>query len=154
MAADGRASLRAAFGAAARTGPIEIALGFELGGAADASSGSVFGEISIVNVSAHARWPLRLARSLTLSPAAGLVGGRGSFSGLDDRDRPYGASGSSAGVDAAAILEWRWSRLIVAGEVGATYVLVSQELQDRDMRLVTPAHIEPRGLVRVGLVLR
>jgi hypothetical protein len=154
MAADGGASLRAAFGAVARTGPIEIALDFELGSAADASSGAVFGEMSIVEVSVHARWPLPVARSLTLSPTAGVVFGRSSFSGRDDRDRPYDAAGTSAGVDAGAMLAWRWSRLVVAGELGATYVLVSQELQDRDMRLATPAHIEPRGLVRVGLVLR
>ncbi|MBZ0235229.1 MAG: hypothetical protein K8M05_23070, partial [Deltaproteobacteria bacterium] len=157
IADDGRASFRASVGAVARTGPVDLALGFELGPSRIASDDVASGDLSTVEVSAHVRLPVPVTRSLTLSAGAGLVLVRSSFSGTDAMSRTFVASDLAPGVDAAGLVEWRPSRLdrlVVAAEVGGTYVLTAQELQDRNMRLVTPAHIEPRGLVRVGFVLR
>lgn len=157
ISADGRASLRASFGVVARTGPVDLVMGLELGPAQDTTTSVASGEVSTVAVGAHARLPVSLTPALTVSPGAGLVLARSSFSGTDDMARAFAASAHAPGLDAAGLVEWRPSRLgrlVVAAEIGVTYVLTSQELRDRNMRLVTPAHIEPRGLVRVGFVLR
>lgn len=157
IADDGRASFRASIGVVARTGPIDLALGFELGPARTAADNVASGDLSTVELSAHARLPVPMTAGLTAYSGAGVVLVRSSFSGADNMARTFVASDLAPGLDAAGLLEWRparLGRLVVAAEVGATYVLTSQELQDRNMRLVTPAHIEPRGLVRVGFVLR
>jgi hypothetical protein len=151
---DGRALFRAAIAAVARTGPLDLVLGFELGPSQSTTDAVAAGDLSTIDVSAHARYGVPVTRSLTLSPSAGVVLVRSSFTGLDEMARTFAASGLAPAIDAAGLVEWRWSRFVVSGEVGMTYVLTSQDLQDRNMRLVTPAHIEPRGLVRVGLVLR
>lgn len=157
MTDNGRASLRATVGVVARTGPLDLALGFELGPASDAGDGVANGDLTTIEIAAHARWPFPLTRSLTVAPAAGVLLVRSTFSGVDDMSRTFEASDMAPALDAAGLIEWRparFGRLIVSGEVGASYVLVSQDLKDRNMQLVTPAHIEPRGLVRVGFVLR
>lgn len=151
---DGSASLRASVAAIARTGPIDLVLGLEAGPARTGGDAVATGDLSTFVVSGHARWGVPLARSLTIAPTAGLVVARTTFSGADAMARTFDASATAPGLDAGGIVEWRRGRLVIAAELAATYVLVSQELQDRNMRLVTPAHIEPRGLVRVGLVLR
>ncbi len=157
IADDGRASFRASIGVVARTGPIDLALGFELGPARATADNVASGDLSTVELSAHARLPVPMTAGLTAYPGAGIVLVRSSFKGADDMARTFVASDLAPGLDAAGLLEWRparLDRLVVAAEVGATYVLTSQKLQDRNMRLITPAHIEPRGLVRVGFVLR
>lgn len=151
---DGNASLRASFAAIARTGPIDLVLGVEAGPTRTGGDDVATGDLSTFVVSGHARWGVPLTRSLAIAPMAGLVVARTTFSGTDDMARTFDASATAPGLDAGGLVEWRRGRLVVAAELAATYVLVSQELQDRNMRLVTPAHIEPRGLVRVGLVLR
>ncbi|HUQ04932.1 MAG TPA: hypothetical protein VM261_20660 [Kofleriaceae bacterium] len=153
----GRTSTRVMLSAVGRLGPVDLALGFELGSASAAGDDVATGELSMMELSVHARWPVPLGPALTLSPAAGLALVRSSFSGVDNMDRALSASDSAPALDAAAIVEWRprwFDRLVIGAEVGASYVLVSQRFEDRNMRLATPAHIEPRGLVRVGLVLR
>jgi hypothetical protein len=154
MTDEGRAVFRVAIGAVARTGPIDLALGFELGPSLSTTGDVANGDLSTIEASAHARYGVPMTRSLTLTPSAGVVLVRSAFSGTDDMNRSFAASDLAPALDAAGLLEWRWSRFVVSGEVGVTYVVTSQELQDRNMRMVTPAHIEPRGLVRVGLVLR
>lgn len=150
----GRAGMRLAVAGVARIGPVDVALGGEIGPARSLTEGEVVGELSTLDVTAHGRWGVAVGPALTLAPSAGVVLIRTSFSGVDAMDRTYDAAGTTYGLDAAGLLEWRRSWLVVSAELGATYVLVSQELQSRNMRLNTPAHIEPRGLVRVGVVLR
>jgi hypothetical protein len=152
----GRASTRAMLGVVGRAGRVDLALGFELGSSTSTSDAVATGDLATVELSAHARWPLPLLPTLTVSPAVGAALVRGSFSGVDTMDRTLSASDLAPALDAAGIVEWRpgwFDRLVIGAEAGASYVLVSQNFQDRNMRLVTPAHIEPRGLLRVGVVL-
>ena len=151
---EGRAAVRASVGVVARTGPLDLAVGLELGPSIRTSDAIASGDLSTFQLTAHARWGVPVTRSLTVAPGAGFVLVRSSFSGVDDMARTFEATATVPALDAAGLIEWRRSRLVISGEIGATYVLVSQELQDRNMRLITPAHIEPRGLVRVGIVLR
>jgi hypothetical protein len=154
MTDEGRAVFRAAVAAITRTGPLDVSLQLELGPSQATADAVAEGDLSTIDVSVHARYGVSMTPSITLTPSAGLVLVRSAFSGVDSMQRTFAASDTAPALDASGLLEWRRSRFVVSGEVGVTYVLISQELQDRNMRLVTPAHIEPRGLVRVGLVLR
>jgi hypothetical protein len=150
--ARGRTALRVAIGAAARTGPLELAGTVELGPTVPAGDATVDGTLGTTTVTAHARWILPVWEALTLAPCAGLVVVHNSFSGTDSMDRAFTATGLRPGVDVGAILDWRWRRLLVSAEVGVSAV-PSQGLQDRNIRLDTSTHIEPRGLIRLGIVL-
>ncbi len=150
----GRTGFRATVGIVARTGPIDVAVTAELGPALPAGDAAATGDLGTIAVAAHGRWPVPVSAAVVVAPTVGLVVLRSSFRGLDGMDRSFAASGSGLGVDAAGVVEWRRGWLVVAVEVGATVVPLSQELQDRNIKLVTDAHIEPRGLLRIGWVLR
>ncbi len=151
---DGRTDLRLAVGAGARTGPVDVSLGVELGPSHPSGDGMFSGDLSTVSAGVFARWGLTVAPSITVAPRLGLTLQRSAFTGTDAVDRELSATATSPGLDGAGVIEWRRGWLLVSAEVGATVIIRAQELQDRNVRLITPAHIEPAGLVRVGLVLR
>jgi hypothetical protein len=151
---DGRTDLRVAVSAGARVGPVDVSLGLELGPAHPTGDDMASGDLSTVSVGAHVRWGVALTPSITIAPRFGLTLQRSAFTGVDAMDRALSATATSPGLDGAGLVQWRRGWLLVSAEVGAVVVPVSQELQDRNLRRVTPAHIEPAGLVRLGLVLR
>jgi hypothetical protein len=150
----GRTEMRLALAAAVRVGPVDAVLGVELGPAHPASAENGTGELSTVVTSAHARFPVMLSPRLIVAPSAGVVLARGGFSGVDTMDRAFTSSAFSVGADVAGLVEYRRGRFLAGVELGATGVPSSVDYQDRNVKMVTPAHIETRGLARIGLVLR
>lgn len=150
----GRTELRVAIAGAARLGRFDAVLACELGPSHPASAEQGFGELSTLVFSAHARYPLHLSPSVVVAPGLGLVVQRGAFSGVDTMSRAFSSSAFSTGIDAAGLVEWRRGRFLAGLELGATGLPTGAEFKDRGVRMDTPAHIETRGLARIGFVLR
>jgi len=150
----GRTDVRAAFGAGARLGPVDAVLSFELGADHPATAVNGSGDYATTVVAVHGYWPVPLGTALRVGPGVGLVFERVSFAGVDTMDRAAAATGLGVGLDGRLTAEWRRGRLLIGAELGATFLLNSTQLQDRNVKLDTPTHIEPLALVRIGLVLR
>lgn len=150
----GRTDLRVALAAGVRLGPIDALLAVELGPSHPASAVNGTGELSTLVVGAHARWPIALSPALSIAPGVGVVLARNAYAGVDTMDRAFSSSALSPGFDVTGVVEWRWKRLVLGAEVGATGMPLEATQQDRNVRLDTPAHLETRGLARLGVVLR
>lgn len=149
----GRTDARLGLTAAARVWQLDAVLAAELGSSHQATADNGAGDMSMVAFGLHARYPLVLTPSLVAAPGIGFVMERTSFEGADSMDRTFSDAAMIYGFDASGVIEWRRGPFVVGLEVGGTAVS-SADLTDRNVKLHTPAHLQARGLARLGLVLR
>jgi hypothetical protein len=148
----GRTELRLGVAATARVWRLDAGLGVELGPAHAVQTGEGDGDLSMTVVGVHARWPVAVTPTLTVAPGAGAVIERLRFGGLDTMNRGFSSTDTAVGLDGLAVLEWRRGLFVLGLEVGAS-VVRGADLQDRNVKLHTPAHLQARGLARLGLIL-
>jgi hypothetical protein len=149
----GRTDMRLGVAAAARVWRIDAGFAFELGPSHPAQGIGGAGDLSMMAFGVSARYPLVLAPSLVAAPGVGVVMERSQFRGVDTMSRAFSDAGMNVGFDAGGVIEWRRGPFLLGLEIGGT-VLPSGDLQDRNVKLHTPAHLQARGLARLGLVLR
>lgn len=149
----GRTDMRLGVAAAARVWRVDAGLAVELGPSHAAQGTGGAGDLSMIAFGVNARYPVVLTPSLVVAPGIGAVMERTRFQGVDTMSRAFSDAGMSIGLDAAGVLEWRRGPFVVGLEIGGT-ALPSGDLQDRNVKLHTPAHLQARGLARLGLVLR
>ncbi len=149
----GRTDMRLGLAAAARVWRLDAVLAVELGPSHAARPENGSGDMSMIAFGLHARYPLVLTPSLVAAPGLGVVMEHTTFNGLDEMSRAVTDSDLSVGFDAGGVIEWRRGPLVVGLELGGT-VVPSAKLQDGNVKLRTPTHLQARGLARLGVVLR
>jgi hypothetical protein len=151
---DHRTRLRYSMGVSLGLGPVVLAPAVELGSAMTLPSDRATGDQSAIGLSLHARAGLGPTPSARFEGSAGFSVLRVQMEGADLMGRAIADAATAAALGAAVVGSWRHGRVSIAADLGVDFVLTDQELEDRNVRIGIPRHLEPRAIVRLGIAIR
>ena len=104
-------------------------------------------------IAGQVRWPFGDPYRIAVVPVASVGVVLSSASGMGNpQGQRLSARGTSPWLEAGVLVERRWRWLAAGLELGLGMVPAGQELKDRSLKVTVPAHVEPRAMLRLGVL--